>query len=234
MAAPLQNFLKRTQARDGSPRFSLTLSGPALALVGAVVIAILGWSFFMGFMVGRGQNPEEHMDEIAQMFQSEERAPVPEPATPAGEGQGSGPEAVKPGDFQPGATPVPGMPAGVQPGAQALASQSAQAGQPAQAPRPAPQAQAVKPATQSKKEAQSSEPVYFFNYRLAAVKSLEAAQQEQKRYKAKGFASRIVKLGKGQALVYTLSGTDKDDAEFRKKLKAAGLGAPQLLSKTKK
>ena len=65
MAFSLQNFIRTTQTRDGSPRFVITLSAPASALIAAILIVIVAWCFFMGFMVGRGQNPEKHLEEIA-------------------------------------------------------------------------------------------------------------------------------------------------------------------------
>lgn len=65
MAFSLQNFIRTTQTRDGSPRFVITLSAPASALIAAIIIVIVAWCFFMGFMVGRGQNPEKHLEEIA-------------------------------------------------------------------------------------------------------------------------------------------------------------------------
>ncbi|MFT4302418.1 MAG: SPOR domain-containing protein [Desulfovibrio sp.] len=33
-------------------------------LLGVVLIAAVGWSFFMGFMVGRGQNPEQRVEQM--------------------------------------------------------------------------------------------------------------------------------------------------------------------------
>lgn len=35
-----------------------------LSLLGLVLMAAVGWSFFMGFMVGRGQNPEQRVEQM--------------------------------------------------------------------------------------------------------------------------------------------------------------------------
>ena len=34
------------------------------SLLGLVLLAAVGWSFFMGFMVGRGQNPEQRVEQM--------------------------------------------------------------------------------------------------------------------------------------------------------------------------
>lgn len=87
MAFSLQNFIRTTQTRDGSPRFVITLSAPASALIAAILIVIVAWCFFMGFMVGRGQNPEKHLEEIAAIVG---QAKNDESAAPQGD--------AKPGD----------------------------------------------------------------------------------------------------------------------------------------
>ena len=79
---PLQNFFRQTQGRDGTSHFVVTLSAPAFALAIAVVAVTLAWCFFMGFMVGRGQNPEKHLEEIAGMLQpagQQAQAPAAKP-----------------------------------------------------------------------------------------------------------------------------------------------------------
>ena len=43
MAFSLQNFIRTTQTRDGSPRFVITLSAPASALIAAILIVIVAW-----------------------------------------------------------------------------------------------------------------------------------------------------------------------------------------------
>ncbi len=41
----------------------ITFSRFALCMGGAVVLAALGWAYFMGYMVGRGDNPREQVEE---------------------------------------------------------------------------------------------------------------------------------------------------------------------------
>ena len=56
MAAPLRKPRKSvvSQPSGEKRRFVIRLSGPMLALLGAILVVAVGWSFFMGFMVGRG------------------------------------------------------------------------------------------------------------------------------------------------------------------------------------
>ena len=244
MAMHLQNFFRQTQGRDGTSHFVVTLSAPAFALAVAVVAVTLGWCFFMGFMVGRGQNPEKHLEEIAGMLQ------------PAGQ------QAAQPGQ-RPDGEPAQGQddPAGQdgqgdqngQDGRNADAGQDGQAGQNVeeagdaqrpQAQKPQPQgvpaqpplkdAIKPKPQAQPQEKAEPGVPTFTYTYRLATVKSQEAAKSEQKRYARKGFSCVIRSLGTGFSLNLTVKGTEKDDQALRQRLKSAGLGAPMLLSKKKR
>ena len=242
MAMHLQNFFRQTQGRDGTSHFVVTLSAPAFALAVAVVAVTLGWCFFMGFMVGRGQNPEKHLEEIAGMLQ------------PAGQ-QAQAP-AAKPEDAAQGQDGVAGQGGQDGPGGQDAGAQGAEAGQDAtgqdveeagqaqrsQAQKPqapavpaqAPLKDAIKPKPQDKPKAEPAVPTFTYTYRLATVKSQEAAKSEQKRYARKGFSCVIRNLGTGFSLNLTVTGTEKDDQALRQKLKSAGLGAPMLLSKKKR
>lgn len=86
----------------------VTFSHFSLILGGAIVVAALGWAFFMGFMVGRGENPKEQVaeatsflrdngrDKAADIMQAGEQSTqagtsaIPATATPLGTEQGSG------------------------------------------------------------------------------------------------------------------------------------------------
>lgn len=217
MALNLQNFFRRSQTRDGTPRFSLTLSAPAAAMIGTIALVILGWCFFMGFMVGRGQNPEKHLEEIAGILQQNEKENAdtqPSASTDAGKDAAGTPSDTA------SAQDSPAQPAGT----------AAPSVSDAAAPAPAPQPQKTPPAA----PAAPAEPSFVFSYRLATVKTQDAALLEQKRYAAKGIHCNIQKSGNIWTLVLTLRGTDKDDAALRQKIKAAGLASPMLLSRKKR
>lgn len=55
---------KSAPASNDKRRFTLRLSVPMVSLLGLVLMAAVGWSFFMGFMVGRGQNPEQRVEQM--------------------------------------------------------------------------------------------------------------------------------------------------------------------------
>ena len=70
MAAPLRKPRKSAAAASSGEkrRFVLRLSGPMAALLGTILAVAVGWSFFMGFMVGRGQNPETRVEQMTGML----------------------------------------------------------------------------------------------------------------------------------------------------------------------
>lgn len=240
MAQEKQTKIQWQQGRG----LNITASPAFLSLLGVIVLCVLGWCFYLGFMVGRGQNPEKHLQEMAAILSSDDK--------PAQAGQGAA---------QPGA--VPGAAAG-QGDAQAQGAENAagqQAGQPDQAAQPdgagqAGQAAAVpgypafpqasqaaggaaaqpgQAAAQKKPEAQQVQEKpkapYTFSYRMATVRTREDARREQERYEKKGFRTSIRSSGKSWSLFYTLKGTDSDADQFLRDVKKAGLSQPVRISK---
>lgn len=96
MPQPLRKSFQKSAASGGKPRrFTFSLSGVAVAALGMVLAAAVGWAFFMGFMVGRGQNPEKSVEQMTGMLgdeQAQPAAPVP-PTAPAAPGAQSAPTA---------------------------------------------------------------------------------------------------------------------------------------------
>lgn len=82
MPQPLRKSFQKSAASGGKPRrFTFSLSGVAMAALGLVLVAAVGWAFFMGFMVGRGQNPEKSVEQMTGMLRDEQAqpaAPVPQ------------------------------------------------------------------------------------------------------------------------------------------------------------
>ncbi len=70
-------------------------------LLGLILMAAVGWSFFMGFMVGRGQNPEQRVEQMTGL-QLDKQAPqaaqggVDAPKTPVAAAAGAGSDAAAP------------------------------------------------------------------------------------------------------------------------------------------
>ncbi|MBS6829290.1 MAG: SPOR domain-containing protein [Desulfovibrio sp.] len=133
MPQPLRKSFQKSAASGGKPRrFTFSLSGVAVAALGMVLAAAVGWAFFMGFMVGRGQNPEKSVEQMTGMLgdeQAQPAAPVP-PTAPAAPGAQSAPTAQPERAEQPeqagSAAEVPASPADASQNA-ARAQQSPQA-----------------------------------------------------------------------------------------------------------
>ena len=135
MPQPLRKSFQKSAASGGKPRrFTFSLSGVAVAALGMVLAAAVGWAFFMGFMVGRGQNPEKSVEQMTGMLGDEQvqpAAPAPQTA-PAAPGAQSAPTAQP--EQAGSAAEVPASPA-----------DAAHATQAQQSPQAAPQEESAFP-----------------------------------------------------------------------------------------
>ncbi len=234
MAQEKQTTIRWQQGRG----LNITASPAFLSLLGVIVLCVLGWCFYLGFMVGRGQNPEKHLQEMAAILSPAEKpAQTGQPqggtapaggdagqnaAQPAEAGDGAQQSGQPDQAGQDGALPVPGFPA-FQQGTQGAGQNVGQnAGQAAQA------ADQKKPAA---KAAEKPKAPYTFSYRMATVRTREDARKEQERYEKKGFRTSIRQSGKTWSLFYTLKGTDSDADQFVRDVKKAGLSQPVRVSK---
>ena len=134
MAAPLRKPRKSvvSQPSGEKRRFVIRLSGPMLALLGAILVVAVGWSFFMGFMVGRGQNPETRVEQMTSMISKDApkakpapEAPAPDAAAPAAQAETADAQNPAPGAEEnqaaPSGAPQPGKPGQDQKGQKAAA-----------------------------------------------------------------------------------------------------------------
>ncbi len=229
------SYVRRAQTRDGKTRFNTSLSPAAVSLIALGMLLILGWCFYMGFMIGRGQNPEEHLQRMAAMLQAGRDKQPGDNAPAAGTADASSTAAAKQGGQEApaqsagvSADSTRAVPRGQVPGYPVFQTGKAPA-QKAQQPASPPRAQVV-PAGAA---AQSATPTYTFVYRMATVRSREDARSEQERYEHKGFRTSIRQSGKVWALFHTFKGTDKDCELFLEKVSRAGLGAPVRVSRKK-
>ena len=146
MAAPLRKPRKSVVSPPTGEkrRFVIRLSGPMAALLGTILAVAVGWSFFMGFMVGRGQNPETRVEQMTNMISkdapaakgkaAQQEAPAPDAAATAetADGQNAAPTADNPTGAAPQQTAA-GKPADAK-GQKAGQAQQPQQGQQPQAP----------------------------------------------------------------------------------------------------
>lgn len=146
MAQPLRKIRQRI-APSPAPRsgFSLRLPPLAVAALCVVMLASTGWAFFMGYMVGHGQNPGEEVRELTGIGQPD-RETLAEMDKALADAESSDLRdklaslAGQPAGF--GAAPAPGSAAPAASNAQAApdarAGQTVQtAGAAAPAPKPA-------------------------------------------------------------------------------------------------
>ncbi len=230
-----QEKQKKIQWQRGKG-LSINVSPAFLSLLGVIILCVLGWCFFLGFMVGRGQNPEEHLQKMAAILSPAEKpaqTAKPQGAVPqdgvADQGAAQPAEAAdgaqqqqpgQPGQpDQAGASPVPGFPA-FQQGAQGAGQNAAQQAQAQDKKKPEAQAAQEKPKAP-----------YTFSYRMATVRTREDARKEQERYEKKGFRTSIRQSGKSWSLYATIKGTDSDADQFVRDVKKAGLSQPVRVSR---
>lgn len=136
MPQPLRKSFQKSASSGGKHRrFTFSLSGVAVAALGLVLVAAVGWAFFMGFMVGRGQNPEKSVEQMTGMLRDEQA----QPAAPAPQTALAAPGAQSPPTAQPEQAEQPEQ-TGSTAGAPASPADAAQAQQsPQAAPQAAPQ-----------------------------------------------------------------------------------------------
>ncbi|MBB5143275.1 SPOR domain-containing protein [Desulfovibrio intestinalis] len=81
MPPPLRRPRQKTAASPAASdkrRFTLRLSAPMATVLGVVLMAAVGWSFFMGFMVGRGQNPEQRVEQMTGLQRDKQTQQAPQ------------------------------------------------------------------------------------------------------------------------------------------------------------
>lgn len=103
-------------------------------LLGLILMAAVGWSFFMGFMVGRGQNPEQRVEQMTglqldKQAQQTAQGGVDAPNTPVAAAAGDQSDAAAPKGQE--AHAPDGVAAGPQAAAAPAAPPAAEAGSPA-------------------------------------------------------------------------------------------------------
>lgn len=212
--------LKQTQG------LSLALSPAMGACLIIALIGALAWSFYMGFRVGRGENPAQGLPAVAALVDKAENEPN--------------------GAEQHGAeiAPVPPQPAPVPPIAQRMATEppapflrpagqgldaweqqkAAQGAEPAPKKTPAPAAKKTAPA-------KTGQDKFIFTYQVAALRSNRDAEALQKKLQGAGLKCSLRKSGKVVLAIITLRGTQTEAAALPQKLRGLKLGRPLLLSR---
>lgn len=181
-----------------------------LAALCLVLVCAVAWAFYMGYMVGRGQNPQAGIHEITGLMKPEQ----------ANQGEVAS-ESVLANSVD----------------AQESVSDSGQKKQDETVPprpeqtRPVAQ-QAVKPNVQPKPRAAAQKQGQFlYTFQLAAIREQGEAQKLQKALQAKSVRSSLRKSGKVYLVLTELRGGQAEVDQLISKLKTLKLGKPLQISR---
>lgn len=184
----------------------------------------------MGFMVGKGQNPEAKFREIAGMKQKNEIVAPPQDEQILGNlPEETETQSAEIPENSPNATPVPAQStednvAFRVPEGAGLAAWGKQ-----------PVEKTSKTAQPAKKTMISAAPKnvqqFDYTFQIAAFKTLQDAEKSKKNLAAAGIRCKIKKSGKVQLLIASVRGDAAAEKNTRQKIKSLKLGDPLLLTK---
>lgn len=254
MAQPLRKIRQRIAPAVPKGGFSFTLPPLAAGAICIVMLACIGWAFFMGYMVGHGQNPGEEMRELtgigrpdretlAEMDKAmagSEDASLRDKLADLGQQPVGGAPAAPEGDAA--AAPAAASSAPAAPAAAPAAKSShpfnkpsgnglaAWGNAPKGAAQPAPEKTSA-PATRPQ-AATNAAPLYDFVFQVAAFRNVDDADRLRQRLEGQGLRTRGQKSGKLTLVMVHMRGTDLDAANLKEELQRMRLGSP--LQKSKK
>lgn len=206
----LRKFLTKLRRKTGEP-VSIPITTPVAIGLSVILACAAGWAFFMGYMVGKGQNPETEVQAMAGLSREDDGDQASETDAPplmASAGQVPSPLEPLPESFN-------------KPQGDGLTAWEA----------PPPPTPAPKKAAVPKPKPQTDTTRYDYSYQTAALKSSQDANKLRARLEKAGIRATTQKSGKVYLVVASLRGTTSDAANLRQKLKTLGLGQPVQLSK---
>lgn len=185
---------------------------PFLIAMCVILIGAVAWSFFMGLMVGRGQNPKSGIDALTGL----EAAPASEELekrepTEAAALTGSRTEPTSDPELPAVPLPTPETPAlnkGIE-------------------PKPAAQ-RAIKP---PEKKSQANQR-FDYKFQAGAYRNQSEAQAASSNLVKNKFRSSVQKSGKVWLVIVNLRGGSKEIDNLIQKMKTLKMGKPMQLSKT--
>ena len=244
----------------GGGRRTLDLSGAAATALGLALAAAVGWAFFMGYLVGRGEPPRRGVESVAGLIlprgsgsERGQRAPLPgeealapqaapelaggagAPAAPANPASTSEPVAAAQAG-QPAASAYPfARPQGEGLAAWGISPEAAPKAAASQGAAPAVSGRtpAPKKAEPAKPQpAKPAEPRFDYVFQAAAFKGPVDAERLRARLEGAGLRAHVRPSGKVRLVVVSLRGTAEEARAVRGKLADMGLGRPIQLEKT--
>ena len=237
MAQPLRKIRQRIAPSVPKGGFSFTLPPLAAGAICIVMLACIGWAFFMGYMVGHGQNPGEEMRELTGIGRPDRETLAEMDKAMAGSEDASLRDKLA--DL--GQQPVGGAPAASSAPAAPAAKNSHPFNKPSgnglaawgNAPKGAAQPAPEKTAAPAKPQAATNAaPLYDFVFQVAAFRNVDDADRLRQRLEGQGLRTRGQKSGKLTLVMVHMRGTDLDAANLKEELQRMRLGSP--LQKSKK
>ena len=241
MAQPLRKIRQRIAPAVPKGGFSFTLPPLAAGTVCIVMLACIGWAFFMGYMVGHGQNPGEEMRELTGIGRPDRETLAEMDKAMAGSEDAGLRDKLADLSRQ----PVGGAPAAANASAAPAAAPAAKSPYPfnkpsdnglaawGNAPKGAAQPASEKTAAPAKPQAATNgAPLYDFVFQVAAFRNVDDADRLRQRLEGQGLRTRGQKSGKLTLVMVHMRGTDLDAANLKEELQRMRLGSP--LQKAKK
>ena len=241
MAQPLRKIRQRIAPAVPKGGFSFTLPPLAAGTVCIVMLACIGWAFFMGYMVGHGQNPGEEMRELTGIGRPDRETLAEMDKAMAGSEDAGLRDKLADLSRQ----PVGGAPAAANASAAPAAAPAAKSPYPfnkpsdnglaawGNAPKGAAQPASEKTAAPAKPQAATNgAPLYDFVFQVAAFRNVDDADRLRQRLEGQGLRTRGQKSGKLTLVMVHMRGTDLDAANLKEELQRIRLGSP--LQKSKK
>ena len=241
MAQPLRKIRQRIAPAVPKGGFSFTLPPLAAGTVCIVMLACIGWAFFMGYMVGHGQNPGEEMRELTGIGRPDRETLAEMDKAMAGSEDAGLRDKLADLSRQ----PVGGAPAAANASAAPAAAPAAKSPYPfnkpsdnglaawGNAPKGAAQPASEKTAAPAKPQAATNgAPLYDFVFQVAAFRNVDDADRLRQRLEGQGLRTRGQKSGTLTLVMVHMRGTDLDAANLKEELQRMRLGSP--LQKSKK
>ena len=242
MAQPLRKIRQRIAPAVPKGGFSFTLPPLAAGTVCIVMLACIGWAFFMGYMVGHGQNPGEEMRELTGIGRPDRETLAEMDKAMAGSEDAGLRDKLADLSRQ----PVGGAPAAANASAAPAAAPAAKSPYPfnkpsdnglaawGNAPKGAAQPASEKTAAPAKPQAATNgAPLYDFVFQVAAFRNVDDADRLRQRLEGQGLRTRGQKSGKLTLVMVHMRGTDLDAANLKEELQRMRLGSPLQKSKTR-
>lgn len=232
MAQPLRKIRQRIAPAVPKGGFSFTLPPLAAGAVCIVMLACIGWAFFMGYMVGHGQNPGEEMRELTGIGRPDRETLAEMDKAMAGSEDAGLRDKL---------ADLSRQPVGGAPAAAPAAKSSYPFNKPSDnglaawgnAPKGAAQPASEKTAAPAKPQAATNgAPLYDFVFQVAAFRNVDDADRLRQRLEGQGLRTRGQKSGKLTLVMVHMRGTDLDAANLKEELQRMRLGSP--LQKSKK